>query len=67
MYLNGGAIAARDYLEFAFDDEATGMRDAVHHDKVEIRTDVVYDLQGRRVAQPGKGLYIVNGKKIVIK
>lgn len=67
VYLNGGAIAARDYLEFAFDDEATGMRDAVHHDKVEIRTDVVYDLQGRRVAQPGKGLYIVNGKKIVIK
>lgn len=67
VYLNGGASAARDYLEFAFDDEATGMRDAVHHDKVEIRTDVVYDLQGRRVAQPGKGLYIVNGKKIVIK
>ena len=27
----------------------------------------VYDLQGRRVAQPTKGLYIVNGKKIVIK
>ena len=67
VYLNGGTSAARDYLEFAFDDEATGMRDAVHHDKVEIRTDVVYDLQGRRVAQPGKGLYIVNGKKIVIK
>lgn len=27
----------------------------------------VYDLQGRRVAQPQKGLYIVNGKKVVIK
>jgi hypothetical protein len=27
----------------------------------------VYDLQGRRVAQPTKGLYIVNGKKIVLK
>ena len=26
-----------------------------------------YDLQGRRVAQPTKGLYIVNGKKVVIK
>ncbi len=26
-----------------------------------------YDLQGRKVAQPTKGLYIVNGKKIVIK
>ena len=28
---------------------------------------VVYDLQGRRVAEPGKGLYIVNGKKVVLK
>ena len=26
-----------------------------------------YDLQGRRVAQPAKGLYIVNGKKVIIK
>lgn len=26
-----------------------------------------FDLQGRRVAQPTKGLYIVNGKKVVIK
>ena len=28
---------------------------------------VVYDLQGRRVAEPGKGLYIVNGKVVVRK
>lgn len=28
---------------------------------------VVIDLQGRKVAQPVKGLYIVNGKKVVIK
>ena len=27
----------------------------------------VYDLQGRRVAEPGKGLYIVNGQKVVLK
>ena len=27
----------------------------------------IYDLQGRRVTQPTKGLYIVNGKKVVIK
>ena len=26
-----------------------------------------YDLQGRRVAQPAKGLYINNGKKVVVK
>jgi len=28
---------------------------------------VYYDLNGRRVAQPSKGLYIINGKKVVIK
>ena len=27
----------------------------------------VYDLQGRLVSNPTKGLYIVNGKKMVIK
>ena len=27
----------------------------------------IYDLQGRKVANPSKGLYIVNGKKVVIK
>ena len=30
-------------------------------------TNEVFDLQGRRVANPMKGLYIMNGKKIVIK
>jgi len=29
--------------------------------------NVYFDLQGRRVAKPTKGLYIVNGKKVVIK
>lgn len=29
--------------------------------------DVYYNLQGVRVAQPTKGLYIINGKKVVVK
>ena len=29
--------------------------------------DVAYDLQGRRVAQPANGLYIVNGCKVLMK
>lgn len=28
---------------------------------------VIYDLQGRRVAEPTKGMYIINGHKVVIK
>ena len=30
-------------------------------------TDVYYDLSGRRIATPGKGLYIKNGKKVLVK
>jgi hypothetical protein len=28
---------------------------------------VIFDLQGRSVANPAKGLYIKNGKKVVVK
>ena len=28
---------------------------------------VIYDLSGRRAANPTKGIYIVNGKKVVFK
>ena len=31
------------------------------------QTTVIYDLQGRQVTNPTKGIYIVNGKKVVIK
>ena len=31
------------------------------------KSDVVYDLSGRKVVNPTKGLYIVDGKKVVIK
>ena len=30
-------------------------------------SDIVYDLQGRRVHHLGKGLYLINGKKLIIK
>lgn len=76
VYLNGssagsgGSSSARDYLEFMFDDEGTTGVDGVVK-RAEIKDKSYYDLQGRRVAhgqQPtAKGLYIVNGKKIVIK
>lgn len=29
------------------------------------KENIIYDLQGRRVTNPGRGIYIVNGKKVV--
>ena len=46
-----------------FDDETTGITSTA----MQPSTVQYYDLQGRRVAQPTKGLYIVNGKKVVIR
>jgi len=52
-------------LTFVFDDEnTTGVKTI---DNRQLTTDNYYDLQGRRVPQPTRGLYIVNGKKVVIK
>ena len=48
-----------------FDDETTGVADV--RSKMEDVRGEVHNLAGQRVAQPAKGLYIVNGKKVVIK
>ena len=52
-------------LEFVFDDEVTGVNE-VRSQKEDVRSEW-FDLQGRKVAQPQKGLYIVNGRKVVVK
>ncbi len=36
-------------------------------DNGQLTIDNAYDLSGRRVAQPSKGLYIINGKKVILK
>lgn len=59
------ALNAGARLTIGFDEEATGIR-AKHADAAAAET-VAYNLNGQRVAASGKGLYIVNGKKVVIK
>lgn len=61
-YLTYDGATARDFL--GFDAETTGIH-AVQGSRSVI--DGYYNLSGQHVAQPGKGLYIVNGKKFVIK
>ena len=58
---------AREFV-IDFGDETTGIG-IINHSTFNVQRSTfnVYDLQGRKVANPTKGLYIVNGKKIVIK
>jgi len=59
------AVTSSNAIEYlGFSDDATGIHSI---DNGQLTIDNVYDLSGRRVAQPSKGLYIINGKKVVLK
>ena len=40
---------------------------AIEEVKNEVVVEGIYDLSGRRVENPVKGLYIINGKKVLVK
>ena len=66
VYVDAPANAARDYLEFTFEEsDVTAISEVTNTNRT--NNTNVYDLQGRKVAQPTKGLYIVNGRKVIIK
>ena len=56
-------VDAARALSVSFDDETTGINNVVST----MQQDGIYSLSGQRVMQPSKGLYIVNGKKVIIK
>ena len=59
---NGASALARS-LNVVFADEATGINTA----KESQSTVGYYNLNGQRVEKPAKGLYIMNGKKVILK
>ena len=63
-FTNNSGAGARE-VDFSVDDELTGIRTI--ESGVQNVENEYFDLQGRKVAQPTKGLYIVNGKKIIVK
>ena len=63
VYLPTTKTGSRSYLSFGGDAEMTGI-ETMYNEKCTMNNEV-FDLQGRRVAQPVKGLYIVNGKKVI--
>lgn len=64
----GGSAGARELM---FIDEATRIHNVNDNDNLKLNTQNselnVFDLQGCKVSKPGKGVYIVNGKKVIVK
>ena len=58
-------ITSGSRISMVFEDETTGIND-VRSEMDEVNGEV-YNLNGQRVKNPGKGLYIVNGKKVIMK
>jgi hypothetical protein len=65
-YLLASDFTSAPELAIEFNGETTSISEELSV-KSEEFTNSVFDLQGRRVAHPTKGLYIVNGRKVVIK
>ena len=63
IYLDASGAGSRTFLGLG--DETTGISNLTP--ALSEGEGAVYDLQGRKVAQPTKGLYIVNGRKVVLK
>ena len=53
-------------LQINFGGDVTGINNAAVNG-ANTKANVYYDLSGRRVMRPQHGLYIVNGKKVIIK
>ncbi|WP_027449243.1 chitobiase/beta-hexosaminidase C-terminal domain-containing protein [Xylanibacter brevis] len=64
-YLKVSKSAGARELTVLFDDEATGIEDLTP--ALSKGEGVVFDMMGRRVVTPAKGLYIVNGRKVFVK
>ena len=47
--------------------ETTGIKVLNFNEDNNLNNDRMFDLQGRRIVEPTRGVYIVNGKKVIIK
>ena len=73
---NGYVYAGKAYLKVSdktnvrqfigFSDDTTGINEELRMKNEKFATAQYYNLQGQQVACPTKGLYVVNGKKVVI-
>ena len=65
--LKNTVSGSRGFIGMDFDDDEDGTTGISEAQQMVGEPDVYYNLQGQRVDNPTKGLYIRNGKKVVIK
>lgn len=64
-YLDASASGARiQFINIVWDENATAINAAKAASE---GNTVIYNLQGQRIVNPAKGVYIINGKKVAIK
>lgn len=66
LWLDSEVAAAREFFSFDEDGITTGIR-SIDNGPLTKDHGNVYNLNGQRVTAPAKGLYIINGKKVVVK
>ena len=66
LVLTNAEAQAKGFV-LEFEDGGTTGIETIESSKNSTEDGVYYDLQGRRVENPTRGVYIVNGKKVVIK
>ena len=66
-YLKVSSNAARILTCSFFDETTTGIMETRTESIDRLTTTKVYNLAGQQIANPTKGLYIINGKKHIIK
>lgn len=66
LVLTNAEAQAKGFV-LEFEDGGTTGIETIESSKYSTEDGVYYDLQGRRVENPTRGVYIVNGKKVVIK
>ena len=66
LVLTSSEAQAKSFVLNFDDGETTGI-ETINVEKNAAEDGVYYDLQGRRVEHPTRGIYILNGKKVVIK
>ncbi len=64
-YLTSSSIGEAPIFNLIFGDQSTGI-ESVSASQFATNS-IYYNLNGQRVAKPAKGLFIVNGKKVIIK